>query len=350
MNHRFLSSMYLPMIVLTLLLLMTVSVAAQAPVSPGKAPATIKDAKDVKKWTAKTPDGQPDLQGYWTNSTYTPLQRPQGVTKEFYSGEEVARVEKQAAEREAEQTEPGTIADVHYDFTQFGLDRSQSAHMTQMRTSMIIDPPDGRIPPVTADGQKRQAERAAERRRMGATTDQVQNMPIGTRCIVMAGSGPPMMPAGYNNNYQIVQGPGYVMILTEMIHDVRLIPLDGRPQFPKNVRQWIGSSRGHWEGDTLVVETTNFNGKNPFQNGSEDMRVIERFTRLDADTIDYKFTIEDEKTWSRPWTALLPLKKSVGPIFEHACSEGNYGVRNTLAGARAEEKRAAEAAAKKVSK
>jgi len=340
MNQRFLSSIYVLMTVIALVLLMTVSVAAQAPVSSGKAPA--------KKWTAKTPDGQPDLQGYWTNSTYTPLQRPQGVTKEFYSAEEVAQVEKQAAERESEQTEPGTIADVHYDFTQFGLDRSQSTHTTQMRTSMIIDPPDGRIPAVTADGQKRQAERAAERKRMGATTDQVQNMPIGTRCIIMAGSGPPMMPAGYNSNYQIVQSPGYVMILTEMIHDVRIIPLDRRPQLPGNVRQWVGSSRGHWEGDTLVVETANFNGKNAFQNSSEDMRVIERFTRLDADTIDYRFTIEDEKTWSRPWTALLPLKSSTGPIFEHGCHEGNYGVRNTLAGARAEEQRAA--AAKKVSK
>ena len=185
---------------------------------------------------------------------------------------------------------------------------------------------------------------------MGATTDDVRNMPVGTRCIIMAGSGPPMMPAGYNSNYQIVQAPGYVMILTEMIHDVRIVPLDGRPQLPQNVRQWIGSSRGRWEGNTLVVETTNFNGKNPFQNASDDIRVTERFTRVDADTIDYRFTVEDEKTWARPWTAVLPIKKSVGPIFEHACHEGNYGVRNTLAGARAEEKRAAEAAAKNGSK
>ena len=278
------------------------------------------------------------------------MQRPNNVTKEFYSKEEAAQIEKQAAERESEQTEPGTIADVHYDFTQFGLDRNQSTHASTVRTSMIVDPSDGKLPPVTADGQKRQADRAAERRRMGATTDDVRNMPVGTRCIIMAGSGPPMMPTAYNSNYQIVQAPGYVMILTEMIHDVRIIPLDGRPQLPQNVRQWIGSSRGRWEGDTLVVETANFNGKNPFQNSSEDMRVTERFTRLDADTIDYKFTVEDEKTWARPWTASLSLRKAVGPIFEHACHEGNYGVANTLAGARAEDKRAAEAAAKKGSK
>jgi len=309
-----------------------------------------KAAPAAKKWTAKPPDGQPDLQGFWTNSTYTPLQRPNGVTKEFYTAEEAAQIEKQAAERESEQTTPGTIADVHYDFTQFGLDRNQSTHASNMRTSLIVDPPDGKLPPVTPEGQKRQADRAAERRRMGATTDAVQNMPVGTRCIIMAGSGPPMMPAGYNSNYQIVQAPGYVMILTEMIHDVRIVPLDGRPQLPQNVRQWIGSSRGRWEGNTLVVETTNFNGKNPFQNASDDIRVTERFTRVDADTIDYRFTVEDEKTWARPWTAVLPIKKSVGPIFEHACHEGNYGVRNTLAGARAEEKRAAEAAAKNGSK
>ena len=345
MHHRFLASIGTLAVVIAVVLLVTIPVAGQAPSSTAKA------APPTKKWTpARTPDGQPDLQGFWTNSTYTPLQRPNGVTKEFYTAEEAAQIEKQAAERESEQTTPGTIADVHYDFTQFGLDRNQSTHASTVRTSMIVDPSDGKLPPVTADGQKRQADRAAERRRMGATTDDVRNMPVGTRCIIMAGSGPPMMPTAYNSNYQIVQAPGYVMILTEMIHDVRIIPLDGRPQLPQNVRQWIGSSRGRWEGDTLVVETANFNGKNPFQNSSEDMRVTERFTRLDADTIDYKFTVEDEKTWARPWTASLSLRKAVGPIFEHACHEGNYGVANTLAGARAEDKRAAEAAAKKGSK
>jgi len=345
MHHRFFASIGTLAVVIAVVLLVTIPVAGQAPSSTAKA------APAAKKWTpARTPDGQPDLQGYWTNATYTPLQRPNNITKDFYSKEEAAQIEKQAAERESEQTEPGTIADVHYDFTQFGLDRNQSTHASTVRTSMIVDPSDGKLPPVTADGQKRQADRAAERRRMGATTDDVRNMPVGTRCIIMAGSGPPMMPTAYNSNYQIVQAPGYVMILTEMIHDVRIIPLDGRPQLPQNVRQWIGSSRGRWEGDTLVVETANFNGKNPFQNSSEDMRVTERFTRLDADTIDYKFTVEDEKTWARPWTASLSLRKAVGPIFEHACHEGNYGVANTLAGARAEDKRAAEAAAKKGSK
>ena len=315
MNHRFLGSISVLAVLTAVLLLMAAPVFGQA-----SGPAA-KTAPAAKKWTAKTPDGQPDLQGFWTNSTYTPLQRPNGVTKEFYTKEEAVEIEKHAAEREGEQTVPGTIADVHYDFTQFGLDRNQSAHASTLRTSLIVDPVDGRIPPVTPEGQKRQADRAAERRRMGAPTDAAQNLPVGTRCIVMAGSGPPMMPAGYNSNYQIVQTPGYVMILTEMIHDARIIPLDSRPQLPKNARQWIGSSRGHWEGDTLVVETTNFNGKNPFQNASEDIRVTERFTRLDANTIDYRYTIEDEKTWARPWTAAVPLTKTIGPIFEHACHE-----------------------------
>ena len=305
----------------------------------------------TKKWTVpRTADGHPDLQGYWTNSTYVPLERGNNVTKAFYTEEEFAKVVKDAAAREAEQTEPGTIADVHYDFTQFGLDRSQSAFVkNDLRTSMIIDPPNGRMPPLTPEGQKRAADRAAERRRLGATTDAVQNMPVGTRCLIMAGSGPPMMNAGYNSNYHIVQGQGYVMILVEMIHDARIIPTDPRAPLPENMRQWMGDSRGHWEGDTLVIETTNFNGKNPFRGSSEKMKVTEWISRADANTLAYKFKIDDPATWTQPWTAEAPMTKSVGPIFEHACHEGNYGVMNTLAGARLEDKKAAEAAAKKTS-
>src|ERR1700730_14232808 len=218
-----------------------------------------------KPWTApRTPDGQPDLQGFWTNSTYVPLQRPKDVTKEFYTREEVAKMVQKAASEEAEQTEPGTIPDVHYDFTQFGLDRSQNPLAVNLRTSLIVDPADGRLPSLSAEGQKRAAERAEARKRMGAPTDAVQNQPLSVRCIIMDRIGPPMLAGGDNNN-QIVKTPGYVMILVERIHDVRIIPLDGRPQLPQNVRQWTGSYRGRWEGETLVVETTNFNGKNPFQ-------------------------------------------------------------------------------------
>ena len=233
---------------------------------------------------------------------------------------------------------------MHYDFTQFGLDRSQGGGALNLRTSLIVDPPDGRLPPLSAEGQKRAAERAAARKRMGGATDAVQNQPLSVRCIIMDRAGPPMLPGAYNNNYQIVQTPGNVMILVEMIHHVRIIPLDRRPHLPQNVRQWMGSYTGRWEGDTLVVETTNFTDKTAFQGSSENMRLTERFTRVDADTVMYRFTVDDPATWTRPWSAELPMKKTIGPLFEHACHEGNYGLTNTLAGARLEDKRAAEAA------
>jgi hypothetical protein len=316
-------------------------VVAQSP----QAAAT--SSEQAKQWTApRTPDGQPDLQGFWTNTTYVPLQRPQDVTKEFYTKEEVAERIKQAAAAESAQTEPGTIPDVHYDFTQFGLDRSQGPLALNLRTSLIVDPRDGKLPPLTAEGQKRAADRAEARKRMGGPYDAAQNQPLSVRCIIMDRIGPPMLGGAYNNNYQIVQVPGYVMILVEMIHDVRIIPLDGRPHVPQNVRQWTGSYRGRWEGETLVVETKNFNGKNPFQGSSENMRLIERFTRVDENTIRYQFTVDDPSTWTQPWTAEVPWAKTIGPLFEHACHEGNYGLGNILAGARVEEKRAAEAAVK----
>jgi hypothetical protein len=329
------------------LVAVAVPVAAQAPATAPAARAAGAAASTYK--APRTPDGQPDLQGFWTNSTYVPLQRPQNVTKEFYTPAEAEQAIKQAAAREAEQTKPGTTADVHYDFTQFGLDRSQSTFARNLRTSLVIDPPDGRLPPVTAEGQKRAQDLLAARKQRGGPYDAVENMPIGTRCIIMNGPGPPLMNAGYNANYHIVQGAGYVMILTEMIHDARIIPLDNRPAAPQNLRQWIGVSRGRWEGETLVVETANYNGKNPFQGASANMKVTERFTRVADDTIQYRFTVEDPATWERPWTAEAPLAKTNGPIFEHACHEGNYGVANILAGAREDERRAAEAAAKKAS-
>ncbi len=343
MNRRSLVS--IGVAALAVAVVLSASLAGQAPAaSAAKAAApAARAAAPAKPYTPpKTPDGQPDLQGFWTNSTYVPLERPKGVTKEFYTPDEAEAAIKAAAAREAEQTEPGTTADVHYDFSQFGLDRSQSTIARSLRTSLIVDPPDGRLPPVNAEGQKRAAERAAARKAMGGQYDQVQNMPIGSRCIIMGGAGPPLRNAGYNANYQIVQSPGYVMILTEMIHDVRIIPLDNRPQAASAVRQWVGVSRGRWEGNTLVVETTNFNGKNPFQGSSENLKVTERFTRVADDMIDYKYTIEDPATWDRTWSAEAPLAKTGGPIFEFACHETNYGVANILAGARADEKAAAE--------
>ncbi len=237
MNHRFLVSVSGLTVLIAVVLLATLPAAGQAPSAAARANRTTT----AKAYTpARTPDGQPDLQGFWTNSTYTPLERPKDVTKEFYTKEEAAEIVKRAAERETEQTEPGTIADVHYDFTQFGLDRNQSKFAENLRTSLIVDPPNGRIPPLTAEGQKRAAERAEAAKLVGRW-DSAQSNDLDDRCLIMAGAGPPMLNTGYNSNYQIVQAPGYVMILVEMIHDVRIIPLDGRPHVSQNIRQWLGT-------------------------------------------------------------------------------------------------------------
>ena len=311
----------------------------------GQEPAANESAEQGTYAVPRTPDGQPDLQGFWTNQTYTPLERPDSVTKAFYKPEEAAAIEQGRAVRETSQTTPGTIPDVHYDFTQFGLDRSQSPFARNLRTSLIVEPADGRIPAMNAAGERRAAERQAAREARGGQYDAAENLPLGARCIVMRGAGPPMMNAGYNANYHIVQNRDHVMILTEMIHDARIIPLDGRPAPPGGARGWMGRSRGRWEGDTLVVETTNFNGKTPFRGSGPALRVTERFTRVADDTLVYRFTVEDPETWDVAWTAEMPMKQTIGPIFEHACHEGNYGLMNILAGAREDDRRAAEAAA-----
>ena len=325
-----------------------VVVAGLALVAPGRAvgqePAGSGRAQESYE-VPRTPDGHPDLQGFWSNQTYTPLERPEGVSGEFYTPEELATIEGGRAARESAQTEPGTIPDVHYDFTQFGLDRSQAARAQNLRTSMIVDPPDGRLPPVNADGRRTAAARAEAQARLGGRWDSAEANQLDDRCIMMRGVGPPMMPNGYNANYHIVQAADHVMILSEMIHDARIIPLDDPDAPPAGVQQWIGLSRGRWEGDALVVETANFNGKNPFQGSGDRMKVTERLTRVSDDVIEYRFTVDDPGTWDRPWTAVNLMQKTRGPLFEFACHEGNYGLYNTLVGARLEERLAAEAAA-----
>jgi len=350
MNRRFFASLSVTALAIGLVVVLLAPASAAGQAQKAAAATAAKPAAQAKAWTvSRTPDGQPDLQGYWTNNTYTPLERPNGVTKEFYTKEEAIQAAKRAEERESAQTEPGTVADVHYDFTQFGLDRSQTRLVENLRTSMIIEPANGKIPPVTPEGQKRAAQRAAERKTQGATYDQVQNIAIGSRC-VFSNPGPPMLPPGYNPAYQIVQSPGYVTILVEMLHETRVIPLNNSPHPPSTYRSWLGDSRGHWEGDTLVVETTNFNEKAAFRGSSENLKVIERFTRLSDDQIKYEFTVHDPSTWEIPWKAEMPFVKINGPVFEHACHEGNYGIANTLAAVRMEEKKAAEEAAKKGAK
>ena len=296
----------------------------------------------------RTPWGDPDLQGTYTN-TYengTPLERPDqfaGRQLEDIKGEELLALRKQIQQRTVDNFEGPIHAPNNWWQDNLDLHRGGQAWL-------VVDPPDGKIPPVTAEGKRRLAQRAEEAKKLGGRWDSAESNQLDDRCLIMAGPGPPMMDAAYNSNYHIVQAPGVVMILTEMIHDVRIIPLDGRPQPDARVRQWMGVSRGKWEGETLVVETTNFNGKNPFRGSDENLKVIERFTRFADDTIEYKFTIDDPTMWSRPWTAESAMKKTVGPIFEHACHEGNFGLYNTLVGARLEEKRAAEEALKKGSK
>lgn len=321
MNHRFLASIC----TLVVVILMAVPAAGQ------------------KTWTPpRTPDGKPDLQGIWTNATVTPLERPNEFAgKQFLTEKEAAEFEKkQVYDANGDRRDGSADADVGRAYNEFWRDRGRV--VSTMRTSLIVDPPDGKVPPVTPEGQKKNAERAEARRRLGGAFDGPENRSLQERCLLTPQSGPPMLPANYNSNYQIVQNPEYVVIVTEMIHDARIIPLNGSPHFPKNVRQWLGDSRGHWEGNTLVVDTTNFTDKTNFRGSGENLHIIERFTRTDADTLLYQFTIEDETTWAKPWSGEIPMKKALGQLFEFACHEGNYGLAGVLAGARAEEKAAAK--------
>ena len=321
-------------------------VAAQAP-----AAATKPNGAPAKAYVQpKTPDGQPDISGYWTNATYVPLERPKGVTKEFYTPEEMAKIERDAALREGELAEPGTTRDVHYSNAQFGLQFSQGTFASNLRTGLIVDPPDGRIPPQIPEAVQRNAAIAAARTARADLGISHLDLPLAARCLTTTADGPPHIGNNDLSNYQFIQSPGYVTILVEMVHHARIIPIDGRPRMPGAVRQWTGSSRGHWEGETLVVETANFNGKFPIRGSSEQIRLTERFTRVDADTIRYQFTVDDPATWTKPWSAEQPMRKITGPIFEHACHEGNYDLRNLLTTARVLEKKAAEEAAKKGSR
>jgi hypothetical protein len=227
----------------------------------------------------------------------------------------------------------------HYDLAQFGLDPSQARYPPNLRTSLIVGP-EGKIPDETPEAQQRDAADAAQQK--GHEFDGPENRPLGERCILFPTVGPPMLPFAYNNNLQIFQSAGYVAILQEIVHDVRVIPLakkgDARPHLPASIRQWRGDSRGHWEGNTLVVDTTNFRSQGAFfASATESLHVIERFTRTAEDTLLYEFTVEDPATWVKPWTAQLPMMNDPNRIFEFACHEGNFGMANTLSGARAQE-------------
>jgi hypothetical protein len=289
------------------------------------------------KWTAPhTPDGQPDLQGVWTNATITPFERPAELAgKAFLTEQEAAALEHRSAENRVDRPpQPGDVGS----YNQAWFDSGTKVLATR-QTSMVVDPPDGRVP-VTA---------AAEARRdynLAHNSDSWEYMSVWDRCITRGVPGG-IFPAGYNNAYQIVQSPGYVVILYEMIHEARVIPLDGRAHLPENVRQWDGDSRGRWEGDTLVVDTTNYNNKGWIATSaatgrikgipqSEALHVVERFRRVDQNTIAYEVTISDPNEYTQPWKVAMPLTRDPGyQILEYACQEGNHAVENVLRGGRA---------------
>jgi hypothetical protein len=291
----------------------------------------------------RTPDGQPDIQGFWNNSTLTPLERglltvtmaervsiPE-ITSLTVSDEQARAIEKHIAEQASfDRRDGGADLDVSRAYNGLFLDLGTELARVDgvKRTSLIVDPPDGRIPPLTPAAARRQL---ANRAGFGSVSER----PLEERCLVAVGpaAGPPMVPARYNSNYQIVQAPGVVMIFAEMIHDTRIIRL-GATHAPPSVRQWLGDSIGHWEGDTLVVETTNFNDQTAFRGASPNLRVTERFRRVDAKTLLYRATMEDPSAFTRPWTIEYPFRSTSDPLYEYACHEGNYALTGILGGAR----------------
>jgi hypothetical protein len=291
--------------------------------------------------TARLPWGDPDLEGIWTNATLTTLQRaPELGAKAFFTAEEAVAWEKQRiqatnADRPLRAGEVGAYNDAFFERGTRGV--------KSRRTSLIIDPPDGRIPAFTPEAQQKVDART--KHEAVSPADRPEDRWLTERCILF-GATVPMLPEPYNNNYRILQSPGYVTILVEMNHDARVIPLDSRPHLSSRVQQWVGDSRGRFEGDTLVVETRNlkFNEKSRFGVGylnglsDENLRVVERFTRTDANTLTYQATIEDPTVFVKPWTVEISMDRTEGPLYEVACHEGNYGMFNILSGHRAEER------------
>jgi hypothetical protein len=301
-----------------------------------------------KKWTvARTVDGQPDLQGVWSNNLATPLQRPAPwAGKATLTDAELDDLKRAAAEvvegdGDAQFGDGLVLAAldhvknaVSYDpttgnYNQFWVTEREFEN----RTSLITDPPDGRLPSYTPEAVQRRAE-AAERVKLHPF-DSFASRSLSERCITW---GVPRIQAAYNSHFQILQTRGYFVFYSEMAHDARIIPIDGRPHLPSDIRSWLGDSRGHWDGDTMVVETTNFSAKTNFQGANENLRLVERFTRVSPDVMNYEVTVTDSSTWTKPWTLMIPMRHTNELLYEYACHEGNYAMANILAGARAQEK------------
>ena len=305
---------------------------------------------------ARTSDGHPDFQGVWANNTVTPLQRPKPWEgKARLTDAEVAELQKFAAqitENDGDaQFGDGFILAVlnqvakptSYDpgtgnYNQFWV---VERDWHDRRTSLVVSPADGKLPPMTPEAQQRRAAEIEQRKTHAFEDPEV--FPLGERCVNF---GIPRLQAGYNSYIQIVQSPGYVTIMNEMAHDARVVPLDGRPHIDSRVRRWNGDSRGHWEGDTLVIDTTNFSPKSDFMGSHENLHLTERLTRVSADILNYEFTVDDPTTWTAPWTAMIPLKFKNELIYEYACHEGNEAMANMLRGHRFEERLAAKTSSK----
>ena len=287
----------------------------------------------------RTPWGAPDLQGIWDFRTATPLERPEDREGQaFLTAEEAASIEQERIDRNSRlweaaprRTEAGSNVG---GYNNFWLDFGTSV-VEDRRTSLIVDPPDGRVPDLSEEGQRRADERREYREAHPA--DSYLDRNAFDRCILGFNTGPPMAPGFYNQNMQLFQTPDHVVVLNEMVHDARIIPLDGRPR--PDIESWTGESRGHWEGDTLVVETTHFSDRHSYRGSTKDRHLVERFTRRDADTLLYEFTISDPATWTTPWTARIPMRWNELLLFEYACHEGNYAMPNILGGARQEERK-----------
>ena len=306
----------------------------------------------------RLPDGRPDLQGVWDFRTLTPLQRPESQDKAVLTAEEVAEIELRSAQRTSTanapsdvRSEPLPVGGRVGGYNRFWMDQGAGV-VGDQRTSLIVDPPDGRLPPLRPGiemsrlslGADLPGMRPVRVRGAGIGTDSYEDRGLAERCLLGFNSGPPIVPAGYNQNIQIFQTSDHVVILHEMVHDARIVPLDGRDRLPGGIRQWMGGSRGYWDGDTLVVETTNFTDQTASFNPSVasavgsggTLALTERFRRVNDDTLLYEFTVEDSSTFTRSFSAVLPMTRG-DVMFEYACHEGNYGLFNILSGAREDE-------------
>jgi hypothetical protein len=315
-----------------------------------KASATAAAPSRTPYKVPRTADGQPDLQGVWANNNITPLERPKQLgERQYLTPEEMQRLKVRAETLFAgdgdaafgDEIFAAALSD-REKYVADSFDKDTGNYNSfwivgrefDNRTSLITDPPDGRVPPLTAAAQKRFADQMAGRRGRGAA-DSHEDRPLTERCLTY---GLPDTLAGYNSYFQFSQSKNWVALHTERIHDTRLIAIDGRPHLSSNLRLWNGDSRGRWEGDTLVVETRNLDARSAYRGSSDNLRLTEKFTRVNDNTLNYEITLDDPTTWTRPWSLMIPLKKSKDRIYEYACHEGNYGIVGVLAGARAKEK------------